>query len=106
MWEHFLELTALEADFFRADIVMDRDELMANIPQDHIHATVLGCMLTVLDTINGLGWTFGMRPDCYFRIKIVGLKFHEMPEDVLSGDVVLVTLSWDSVTTRLVADRS
>ena len=34
----FLELSALEADFFRADIIMDRDEVLENGSQNHLHA--------------------------------------------------------------------
>ena len=43
----FLELTALEADFFRADIVMDRDELMQIYLKIISMRQYLGCMLMV-----------------------------------------------------------
>ena len=93
----FLELTALEADFFRADIIMDRDELIATVPQDHVHATVLGLH------VDGAGhnqWTW---MDIWYESRLLiphqnrWIEVSELPEDGLSGDVVLVTLSWDSV---------
>ena len=92
----FLELSALESDFFRADITMDRDEVIANVPQDHAHAAVFGLH------IDGTGhnqWTW---MDVWYETRPIiqsqhrWLAISEVPADWVSGDIVLATLSWDS----------
>ena len=91
----FLELSALEADFFRADIIMDRDELIANVPQDHVHATVLGLH------VDGAGhnqWTW---MDVWYESRLLiphqnrWIEVSELPDGWASGEVLSATLLWD-----------
>ena len=93
----FLELSALEADFFRADIIMDRDELIANVPQNHVHASVLGLH------VDGAGhnqWTW---MDVWYESTLLishqnrWIAISELPDGWTSGEVLSATLSWDPV---------
>ena len=92
----FLELSAFETDFFRADIVMDRNEVVSNESQDHGHATVFGLY------IDGSGhnqWTwmdvwYENRP--IFSHQNRWLAISEEPTDLTMGGIVLTTLSWDA----------
>ena len=92
----FLELSAMESDFFRADITMDRDEVIANVPQDHDHATVFGLH------IDGTGYNQWAWMDVWYETRPIiqsqnrWIAISEVPADWESGDTVLVTLSWDA----------
>lgn len=92
----FLELSAFETDFFRADIIMDRDEVISNEFQDHSHATLFGLY------IDGMGhnqWTW---MDVWYESRSLlshhnrWLTISELPTDLTTGDIILATLSWDA----------
>ena len=92
----FLELSALETDFFRADIVTDRDEVIENVSQDHLHATLFGLHI---DGVGHNQWTW---MDVWYESRALiphrnrWLEVSEVPVDWQSGDTILATLSWDS----------
>ena len=93
----FLELTATETDFFRADITMDRDEVLENVPLDFPHASLFALH------IDGRGhnqWTW---MDVWYedqpRIQ-VGNRWLALEDsiDLASGDTIGVTPTWDDTT--------
>ena len=91
----FLELSATTTDFFRADIIMDRDELIENVPIDNAHASLFGLH------IDGKGhnqWTW---IDVWYedepRLPIDN-RWVVMEEslDWTTGDLIAVTMLWDA----------
>lgn len=91
----FLELTATTTDFFLADIIMDRDELIENIPLDNSHASLFGLHI---DGIGHNQWTW---MDVWYddRPRLpVSNRWIEMEEtlDWTDGDIIAATMSWDA----------
>lgn len=92
----FLERSALETDFFRADILMDRDELIDNTPLEMEQATVFGLY------VSGTGqnsWTWF---DLWYTETTTithanrELAVSELPTDWTVGEPISVELEWQS----------
>lgn len=92
----FLERSALETDFFRAAILMDRDELIENMPLEMEQATVLGLY------VSGTGqntWTWF---DLWYTETTTithanrELAVSELPTDWTVGQPIAVELEWQS----------
>ena len=91
----FLELSALETDFFRADILMDRDEVLENTPLDVEHATIFGLHVDG-DGHNQWTWMdvwYAERPLLPHANR--WLPVSELPSEWVRGDAVAVTLNWN-----------
>ena len=90
----FLELSALETDFFRADILMDRDEVLENTPLDVESATIFGLHV---DGVGHNQWTW---MDVWYSERPLlphanrWLSVSEVPSQWERGDVVVATLNW------------
>jgi len=91
----FLERSALETDFYRADILMDRDELLENNPLDIERATLFALYV---DGVGGNQWTW---MDLWYTD---GVRFHhenrwleisELPQEWTSGVPLSMELQWD-----------
>ena len=93
----FLELSATETDFFRASIIMDRDEVVENVPLDNAHASLFALH------IDGGGhnqWTwmdvwYEDQPRIHVDNRWIAL---DESIDSASGDTIAVTMSWDETT--------
>jgi hypothetical protein len=92
----FLELSALRSDFFRADILLDRDEVVENVPLNHEHATIFGLH------VDGKGhnqWTWmdvWYVEESLLRHQNRLLPISEFPAEWMTGDPLAVTLVWDA----------
>lgn len=91
----FLELSALETDFFRADILMDRDEVLENTPLDVEQATIFGLH------VDGEGHNQWAWMDVWYVERPLlphanrWLPVSEVPSEWVRGDVVAATLNWN-----------
>jgi hypothetical protein len=91
----FLERSALETDFYRADILMDRDELLENNPLDIETATIFALYV---DGVGGNQWTWmdlWYTDVVRFHHENRWLEVSELPVDWDAGSPLSVELRWD-----------
>ena len=91
----FLERSAFETDFYRADILMDRDELLGNTPLDIEYATIFALYL---DGVGGNQWTWmdlWYTDVVRFHHENRWLEISELPLEWSAGLPLSVDLQWD-----------
>ena len=91
----FLERSALETDFYRADILMDIDELLENNPLDIETATIFALYV---DGVGGNQWTWmdlWYTDVARFHHENRWLEISELPQEWTSGVPLSMELQWD-----------